>query len=164
MTEKRYVDYINAESPDGLTSWGLGDWLPVRSVSPVELTSSVYYYTDVVILAKAAKLFGLNDDHEYYSALADKIRDAINNKYLDRQSGIYGSGFQTEMCVPLHWGVVPEDMRVKVANNLADIVRKNNNQIDVGLLVQSLSLMHYENGHHDLAYFSARLIPSWDGD
>ncbi len=161
---KRYVDHINGESPDGLTSWGLGDWIPVRSVSPVELTSSVYYYTDALILAKAAKLFGLNDDHEYYSALADKIRDAINNKYLDRETGIYGSGFQTELCVPLHWGVVPEDLKVKVADNLADVVRKNKNQIDVGLLGSKAILNALsENGYHDLAYTLASRdsFPSW---
>ena len=32
---------------------------------------------------------------------------AINDKYLDRATGIYASGTQTELSVPLMWGVVP---------------------------------------------------------
>jgi alpha-L-rhamnosidase len=54
---KRYVDHINELYPTGLTSWGLGDWVPVKSVSPVEFTSTAYYYTDVSILAKPRHCF-----------------------------------------------------------------------------------------------------------
>ena len=85
---KRYVDHINYLYPTGLTSWGLGDWAPVKSTTPVELTSSVYYFTDVNILAKTAKLLGKNDDYLTYIALAKKIKDAINAKYLNTQTGI----------------------------------------------------------------------------
>ena len=55
---KRYVDHINSVYPSGLTTWGLGDWVPVKSKAPVELTSTAYYFADATILAKAAKLFG----------------------------------------------------------------------------------------------------------
>ena len=49
---KKYVSYIESISPEYLTDWGLGDWVPVRSKSNITLTSSIYYYTDVHILAK----------------------------------------------------------------------------------------------------------------
>ncbi|RYY35114.1 MAG: alpha-rhamnosidase, partial [Sphingobacteriaceae bacterium] len=101
---KRYVDHIDELYPTGLTSWGLGDWVPVKSVSPVELTSTAYYYADVVILAKTAKLLGNEKDYVWYSQLAVKIKDAFNTKYLDRAKGIYGKGLQTELSVPLYWG------------------------------------------------------------
>src|SRR5690606_36074248 len=75
---KRYVDYVNRTSPDGLTTFGRGDWVPVKSVSNLELTSSVYFYVDAAILAAAAELFGHVEDHKKYAALSDKIRRAIN--------------------------------------------------------------------------------------
>jgi alpha-L-rhamnosidase len=62
------------------------------------------------------------------------------------------------------WGVVPEDLKVKVADNLADVVRKNKNQIDVGLLGSKAILNALsENGYHDLAYTLASRdsFPSW---
>jgi alpha-L-rhamnosidase len=61
---KRYVNHITDTSPSGLTSWGLGDWVLVKSQSPVELTSSVYYFVDATILSKAAKLLGKQGDQE----------------------------------------------------------------------------------------------------
>lgn len=97
----------------------------MKSVSNIELTSSVYFYVDINILIQAAKLFGKEDDYNYnyyYSDLALKIKNTINDKCLDREKGIYASGTQTELSVPLQWKVVPEEMIEKVAKNLADIV------------------------------------------
>jgi alpha-L-rhamnosidase len=39
---KRYVDYVNKNYPDGLTTFGRGDWVPVSVPSTKEFTSSVY--------------------------------------------------------------------------------------------------------------------------
>ncbi len=161
---KRYVDHITERSPSGLTSWGLGDWVPVKSKSPVELTSSTYYFVDVTILAKAAKLLGYRADHEKYSALAVTIKNALNKKYLNTTTGIYGTGKQTELSVPLYWGLVPEALKSKVAANLAKQVEADSNHIDVGLLgTKAILNALSENGYADLAYKIAaqETFPSW---
>jgi len=161
---KRYVDHITEISPNGLIDWGLGDWVPVKSFGPKELTSSIYYFVDATILAKAAKIIGNKPDHQKYSALAEYIARAINDKYLDREKGIYGSGFQTELSAPLFWGVVPEELKAKVAENLANRVIADNNHIDVGLLGSKTILNALsENGYADLAYEVAAQedFPSW---
>jgi alpha-L-rhamnosidase len=161
---KRYVDHINSESPEGLTAWGLGDWVPVKSKSPKEFTSSVYYYTDVVILAKAAQLFGHQSDYEKYTGLAEKIKNAINNKYLNKETGIYGSGLQTELSVALYWGIVPDSLKSKVAENLATRVIQDDKHIDVGLLgTKAILNALSENGYAELAYEVAlqETYPSW---
>ncbi|MFO7647633.1 hypothetical protein, partial [Halomonas campaniensis] len=36
----------------------------------------------------------------------------MNEKYLDRETGTYGSGLQTELSVALHWGLVPDESDV----------------------------------------------------
>ncbi len=161
---KRYVDHINEESPNGLTSWGLGDWVPVKSKAPKEFTSSLYYYTDAKILAKAAALFGKKADAEKYAALAEKIKNAINNKYLDKASGIYGDGMQTELSAALFWGVVPENLKSTVAANLAERVINDDKHIDVGLLgTKTILNALSENGYAELAYEVAlqESYPSW---
>lgn len=161
---KRYVDCITRVSPSGLTSWGLGDWVPVKSKTPVELTSSAYYYTDVLLLAETARLLGRDKDHSRYSALAEFIRKAFNEKYLDSDKGVYGEGVQTELSVPLKWGLVPDDLISKVAENLASRVKADNSHIDVGLLGSKAILNALsENGYPDLAYTLASrdTYPSW---
>lgn len=161
---KRYVDYVDRTSPEGLTSWGRGDWVPVKSTSNLELTSSVYFFVDATILARAAKLFGREADHQYYTALAEKIKNAINKKYLNRETGIYASGTQTELSVPLQWKVVPEEMIAKVAANLAKKVEEAGFHIDVGVLgAKSLLNALSENGYPHVAYKVAvqDTYPSW---
>jgi alpha-L-rhamnosidase len=160
----RYVDHITQISPNGLTDWGLGDWIPVKSKASKELTSSLFYFTDAGILAKTAAILGKTADHEKYSALAMKIKQAINAKYLNRETGIYGSGFQTELSAPLHWGVVPEELRGKVAENLANRVIADGKHLDVGLLGTKTILNALSaNGYADLAYELAlqKTFPSW---
>lgn len=161
---KRYVDHIDDLYPSGLTTWGLGDWVPVKSTSPVELTSTAYYFADATILAKAAKLFGNNDDYKKYTALAEKIKATFNAKYLNKATAIYGSGLQTELSVPLFWGLVPESFKATVAANLAKKIQADSNRMDVGLLgTKAILNALSENGYADLAYQLAakEVYPSW---
>ena len=161
---KSYVDYVDRTSPEGLTSWGRGDWVPVKSHSNLELTSSVYFYVDAQILANAAELFGKEDDYRYYSALATKIKDAINKKFLNRETAIYANGTQAELSVPLHWKIVPDDMIDKVAENLAKKVKEADFHLDVGVLgAKAILNALSENGYPDIAYKVAvqESYPSW---
>ncbi len=161
---KRYVDYIDENYPSGITDWGLGDWVPVKSKTPKEFTSSAYYFVDATILAKTAKILGKNQDAEKYAKLANKIKSAVNYKYLNRETGMYGSGLQTELSVPLQWGLVPEELVGKVAKNLEQRVIADNSHIDVGLLgTKAILNALSENGYADLAYkvASQETYPSW---
>jgi alpha-L-rhamnosidase len=161
---KRYVDHITYISQGSLTTWGLGDWVPVTDKPPVEFTSSVYYFVDATILSNAAKILGKHDDHEKYAKLAQQIKDAFNKKYLDESTGIYGKGMQTELSMPLYWGLVPEDMKTNVAANLAARVKADNNHINVGLLgTKAILNALSENGYADLAFkvASQKTYPSW---
>ena len=161
---KRYVDCITARSPSGLTDWGLGDWVPVKSKTPVELTSSVYYFADATILAQAAQLLGHPADHARYAALAAKIQRAFNAKYLNRPAALYGTGLQTELSAPLYWGLVPAELREQVAANLARRVAADNYHLDVGLLgTKAILTALSDNGQADVAYRLAaqETFPSW---
>lgn len=161
---KRYVNHIETLAPAGLTTWGLGDWVPVKSKTPVEFTSTAYYFVDAAILANAAKLLGNTSDFERYSALDLKIKTAFNAKYLNTKTAIYDNGVQTEMSVPLQWNLVPDSLKHAVAANLAKRVEADSNHIDVGLLgTKAILNALSENGFADLAYKVAaqETYPSW---
>lgn len=161
---KRYVNHINEKYPTGLTTWGLGDWAPVKSKTPVELTSSVYYYVDADILAKTARILNKQADYATYKALAEKIKQAINNKYLNSQTGQYADGYQTEQAVPLYWGLVPDQLKQKAAAVLARSVAANNYHLDVGILgAKAILGALSDNGQAETAYKLAtqNTFPSW---
>ena len=161
---KRYVDYVDRTSPNHLTTWGRGDWVPVKSRSNKEFTSSVYFYVDTRILANAARLFNKQTDYEHYTALAEKIKKAVNDKYLNKETGIYAEGSQTELSVPLQWKIVPEEMIAKVAQNLAKKVEEAGFHLDVGVLgAKAILNALSENGYPEVAYKVAAqdTYPSW---
>lgn len=161
---KQYVDYVNSISKDGLTTFGRGDWVPVKSTSNLEYTSSIYFYVDADILAKTAKLFDKQNDYLFYSALANKIKKAINNKYFDAEKVSYGSGVQTELSMALQWNIVEDQYRLKLAENLAKRVAADGMHIDVGVLGAKAVLNALsDNGHAETAYKLAAqdTFPGW---
>ena len=161
---KKYVDYVESISSAGLTTFGRGDWVPVKAKSSLELTSSIYFYVDAVILAKTAQMLQKSADFNYYTALAEKIKTAINQKYLNMETGIYATGTQTELSVPLQWGIVPEQLISKVAARLAERVTADGMHIDVGVLgAKAILNALSENGHPEIAFKLAAqdTYPSW---
>jgi alpha-L-rhamnosidase len=96
--------------------------------------------------------------------LAGKIKTAFNKKYFNESLSIYGSGLQTDLAVPLFWGLVPDQYKLKVAGSLAKRVRADSIQLDVGLLgTKAILNALSENGYADLAYQLAanEKYPSW---
>lgn len=161
---KQYLKYIESISPAGLTTFGRGDWVPVKSTSSLEYTSSIYYFVDATILAKAAKLFGKSDDVAYYTALAAKIKKAINDKYFNAATNTYASGVQTEMSMALQWGIVAPELKAKVAANLAARVAADGMHLDVGVLgCKAILNALSDNGQAETAYKLAAqdTYPSW---
>jgi alpha-L-rhamnosidase len=161
---KAYVNYVSKISPSGLTTFGRGDWVPVKSSSSLEYTSSVYFYVDATILAKAAAILGHAKDQLYYSGLATKIRKAINDKFFNKDNCTYGSGVQTELSMALQWNVVLEEYRTKLAENLAKRITADGMHLDVGVLGAKAILNALSaNGQAETAYRLATqdTYPSW---
>ena len=161
---KRYVNKIRSVAKANLTDWGLGDWVPIKTTSNLEFTSSVFYYTDALILSKTAKLLDKKADASEYAKLAEEIKSSINNKYFNAEKNIYATGTQTEMSMALFRGIVPEEKIQLVADNLAKSIVGNNSKMDVGLLGSKTILNALsQNGYADLAYklASSDEYPSW---
>lgn len=161
---KRYFDYLNSIQKEFLLDWGLGDWVPVKTVSNVEFTTSIYFFVNAQILSKIAAVLQIKDEALYYSKLAESIRTALNQKYFDNANAIYANGTQTELSMALYWGIVDEQHVSRVAAKLAEKVEANNNYIDTGLLGSKTILNALsDNGYAEVAYQMATKedYPSW---
>ncbi|MCL1921020.1 MAG: glycoside hydrolase family 78 protein [Kiritimatiellaeota bacterium] len=129
----KYVDYMTSRAKDGILSHGLSDWIPVDTKTPVEVTSTGYYYLDALIVARTADLLGKRDDAQRYLALADAIRDAYNTA-LYKGGGVYSIGSQTAQSCALHQGLVPEEARAQAEARLIAAVEANDAYPDFGIL------------------------------
>jgi len=161
---RQYVDYLTSRSQNGIVNIGLGDWVPPGPTAPVEVTSTGYYYEDARIVARAADLLGKKDDAAKYTALAERIRAAFNERFFKAETGLYSNGTQTALATALNWNLTPELHRRRVVRNLIMDVQKKGGHLDTGILgTKYLLNVLLDNGRPDVAYrvASQTTYPSW---
>lgn len=161
---KRYVDYLTRKAADGIVNLGLGDWVPFKTQTPVEITSTAYYYRDAQIVSLAASLLGKSEAAAEYAALAEKIKNDFNAHFYDANTGVYGNGSQTSLSCALYQGLVPPENRQRTLNQLVAAVAANHGHIDTGILGAKYLLNALtENDRADVAYqiASQKDEPSW---
>lgn len=175
---KKYVEFLSANA-DGRIIKGLGkygDWCPPGSIvpkkTPVELTSTWYYYHDVLILARLAAVLGRSDEAGHYEKLAGEILEAFNAAFLcetqyaaTRVSRVDNYPNQTSNALPLYFDMVPAGRKDRVlASLLQSIVRQQDGHVDTGILGTRYILdVLIEHGHEDVAYrmVTHTCYPGW---
>lgn len=161
---KRYVDYLTSKADNGIVSIGLGDWVPAKTETPAKVTSTGYYYRDALIVSKVAAMLGKTDDARHYADLAMGIRDAFNRAFFDPKTGLYAGGTQTAMSCALYHGLVHPAERQRVVDKLVEMIEKNDNHLDAGILgTKYLIDALTANGRADVVYKMATktTYPSW---
>lgn len=156
------IDFCNyGDWVDG--SW-IKDTLDKRTTSR-PLMSTAYYYNNCRIVARAAKLLGKADDAKQFDDLAAKVKAAFNARFFDPKTNRYESETQGSYVFPLAFGLVPEDHRAAVVNNLVnEIMVKHKGHTSVGLVgMQWFMQVLTDAGRADVAYTVATQTtrPSW---
>lgn len=161
---KRYVDYLTTRATNGIVTIGLGDWCPVKTTTPAEVTSTAYYCKDAEILSEIAALLGRDDDASKYRRLAGEIRAAFNTHFYDPQTKQYAGGTQTALSCALYFDMVEETNKSAVVSNLVANVQARQYHLDCGILGTKY-LLHAltDNGQAEVAYKLAvqDTFPSW---
>jgi alpha-L-rhamnosidase len=161
---KLYVDYLTGHATNGIVSIGLGDWVPVKTDTPVPVTSTAYYFKDAQIVSQTAALLGHPGDAEKYAALAARIKSDFNREFYHADTGSYANGSQTALSCALYQGLVVPENRSLVLSNLVVAVAKTGGHIDTGILGAKYILNALlDNGRADVAYriVSQTNYPGW---
>lgn len=175
---KRYIDFLAANADRHIirTLGKYGDWCPPGSIvpkkTPVELTSTWYFYHDVLILARLASVLGRAEEVRQYEQLAGAVRDAFNVTFLGetqyaavRVSSVDTYPNQTSNALPLFLDMVPAAKKDAVlASLLQSIVRQQDGHVDTGILGTRYILdVLVDNGHGDVAYrmVTHKSYPGW---
>ena len=175
---KKWMDHMTRYVANGIISKdNYGDWCvppeeptlihsrdPKRRTNPT-LLATAYFYHDLRLMENYAAMLGKADDAERFRALAEKLKSAFNEKFLNRELGQYDNGTQTSCVLPLAFGLVPDDMHGRIFNHLVDkIENETHGHIGTGLVGgQYLCRVLTENGRADLVYTIAaqKDYPSW---
>jgi len=164
---KRYVELLSTKAGNYMVDYGLGDWCPPLGdssshKSPRILTSTAYYYKDTDLLARMANVLGKSEDAAKYSALADNIKQAFNERLYDAETGLYAGDTQTSQACALYQGLATD--RDKVFGQLLTQIEAADGHLDCGILgTKYLMRVLSDFGHTDVAYGIATktTFPSW---
>ncbi len=139
VSMKAYSDYLDSRLKDGLLTYGLGDWYDigpkgpgVSQLTPLGLTASSIYYSDLDVLARTAKLLGKPGDQVKFDLRALKLRTAFNREYYKAAEKSYATGSQTSLAMPFALYLVPKEARATVLDKLVADIRAKGNHTTAG--------------------------------
>jgi len=157
---KKYMSFLDQWSKGNLLYFGLGDWYDMgpkdpwgSQLTPIEFTASAIYFYDYKVMADMADLIGEKQDAKQFLEKAEVIRKAFNEKFYNEEKGIYSTGSNTAMAMPLALNIADEKNRIALAQKLASDIRGHGNSFtsgDVGyrFLLKALAM----EGYSDLIY------------
>jgi alpha-L-rhamnosidase len=136
---KKYVDYLESKSDKHILSYGLGDWFDYgprqpgeAQLTPKALTATAIFYYDVLLLSKMSALLNKPEAATNYSRLATAVKEAFNSKFFNKTTGVYSTGSQTAMAMPLSVGLVDDADKTSVLKNLTDSIRQHKYALTAG--------------------------------
>ena len=136
---KRYMQFLDSISEHYIVPMGwIGDWGSMvkgwKEGQPESVPTAFYFY-DAMILSKIAKVLGNESESQQFATMAGEIKSAYNQKYFNSETGNYNDGSQMANAFPLFLGLVPDEFKAKVFENLVtDIVVTNNTHLTTGVL------------------------------
>ena len=131
---RHWLDYVDAYTVDGLLKewpeteyrhWFLGDWaapdgVDVRDPESVDLVNNCSLCQVYLDLVQIARLLGKESDAAEFQARYAALSKVINDKLFHPESSIYASGSQIDMAYPMLVGIVPDNLRKQVRDNLLE--------------------------------------------
>jgi len=157
LDKAEYADWCDTSSMDARH--------PDTGSTSRPLVGTAYCYLNARLMARTAQRLGRAEDEKQYADVAAKIFQGFNNRFLNRQTAKYESETQTSYVLALAFGLVPEDLREKVIQNLVDdIMVQHHGYLTVGLVgMQWLMETLTETGHPEVALSIATRTerPSW---
>jgi alpha-L-rhamnosidase len=144
---QRYAAYLHGKLNRGLLEYGLGDWYHIGPGDPGPskltsngLTATATYYELLTDITKIAALLGRREDANRYRKEAVSVKQSFNEHFFHADRDSYDTGSQTANAVPLAVGLVSQEHRAGVLENLVTAIRQNQNHVtagDVGFIISS---------------------------
>jgi alpha-L-rhamnosidase len=158
---KAWIEYLKTRTDENNIivreeegGWCLGDWCTPEEIKlSEELVNTCYFAYVSELMSKISGVLGDSEQEEYYIYLNKEIKKALNNEFLDKETGNYSTGIQGANVFPLAFGLVPEEYEQAVLNSLFKNINNNNGHLDTGILATPLMLnLLVENGYEEIAY------------
>lgn len=155
--------------------WGfLGDWVPPgRGQEPQERVdvhstrffNNCYYLYNIQLAAKIAAVLGKDTDASMYEKKAQTLKSTIHKHFFNKDNCTYANGEQPYLAFPLLIGLVPDELRSRVMENLEnDILVRHKGHLNSGMHGTYFMFKYLmQQNRNDLIYemVNKKTYPSW---
>lgn len=164
---------------------GLADWLSPMgeengeidpgSSEGCEICGTAFIYKMLLSITRIAEILGETEDINIFKNACENIFKAFNDKFYNSEKQIYETTFweqkglrtkyrQTSNLLPLAFGMVPDENKKAVLENLTNDIIEKDYHFDTGCTgVKFVLPVLYYNGYSDVAYkvLTQKTYPSW---
>ena len=160
-----YLEYCASRSENDLLNFGLGDWChwDRKQIAPVEVTSTGYYYQNVLRTAFFADLLGKTKDAADCRKLASRIKKSFLAKFAHKD-GTFADHSLTSNAASLYFGLADERKAPQNLQALVAQVREHSHKADFGILgAKYIPRVLADNGYADDAFdiITQPEFPGW---
>ena len=174
----RYIDRILETNPDliydSLAAWSYGDWLngdaiisedyPESGASiPDEVYCTAFFAHSAKMLSNIASLLHLDEDHDEYEYLYERIRKEFNDKFVSSDGTIKGNT-QAGYAIALNFGLLDKEISGKAFEKMIEALSEYDGRMSTGFVSTVCLLKEFsDRGRHDLAcnLVESHRLPSW---
>ena len=128
---RRYVAYLDSTARDHIVRHGLADWFALAA-TPAPQVATAFYYLDLTVLEKTARLLGKADDARRYAEQAGEVRRAYNARFYEPAERRYAKGTQTANALPVVLGIVDPADRAAVVEDIVRDIRGRGDALTAG--------------------------------
>ncbi len=157
----KQMNFLQSKAIDNLFYWDISDH-EALDTKPESFSASVFYYHHAKLAEEFAGILGKQEDAVKYAKLADKIKDAILNRYYIANTGRFDNATQSAQILALWYGLSPQkDSTFKI---LMNEFARHNWHLSTGIFSTMMMFdVLRENDMNDVAYKIAnqRDYPGW---
>ncbi|MEN6459437.1 MAG: glycoside hydrolase family 78 protein [Thermoguttaceae bacterium] len=160
----RWVEYCRKNSKGLLRpAAGYGDWLSIKSETPLALIATAFFAQSTHLTADAARVLGKQADAEKYDELFGQIKAAFNKAYVAADGRIKGNT-QTGYILALAFNLLPEEKRPAAVKYLVENIKARGTHLSTGFVGTSMLMPTLSaTGNTPIAYklLLNDTFPSW---
>ena len=123
---KLWIEYVDSLTINSIVPFGLGDWCPPGGIDsidcPYQLSSTAFFYNDLVLMEKMAGIIQNTADLKYFSDKKELVKRAFISKFYNETEETFGS--QTANSLALDFGLVPDDDEKAVSDAIVKDVNE----------------------------------------
>jgi alpha-L-rhamnosidase len=160
----KYLDFLSGTTTDWIIRWGLGDWVPVKTVTPPELITTAYFHQQCQLASKIAETLGYYEDQQKYLDWAQQTRKAFNEHFVMDHDPRVGNGSQSSLGCALYFSLLDSTRMGMALQELINNIQNNDMNLDFGVLGSKfVPNALAQSGRIDVAYkmINTTNFPGW---